>query len=292
MSPPATFTAASLSSDQADRFGEGNERAVGFAAGGWKRLWTPPGYWRPLAFSLCLHLLFSLVSLPAGHREHREAPRSVRFSSARLVTIVPPGPAAAARLRPAAVQVRPPESPPDPAAGRVVPRRVAPSTTSPRTRETPRDAARPRAGAARAEAPKSGPVTGRLDGGGVVHSALPQVGDHAGALVIRADGEDLGYNYYFLALLRKIAEYWEPPRGTWGDEVAAMVRFTVLRDGSVPPVSVEEPSGLSVFDASAMRAVTRAAPLPPLPQEYPGEQIVFHLRFVYSRDSGNPGRNP
>jgi len=125
-----------------------------------------------------------------------------------------------------------------------------------------------------------------------VRSALPQVGDHTGALVIRADGEDLGYNYYFLALLRKIAEYWEPPPGSWGDEVATVVRFTVLRDGSVPPVSVEEPSGLSVFDASAMRAVTRAVPLPPLPQEYPGEQIVFHLRFVYSRNSGNPGRNP
>jgi TonB family protein len=125
-----------------------------------------------------------------------------------------------------------------------------------------------------------------------VRSALPQVGDHDGALEIRADGEDLGYNYYFLALLRKIAEYWEPPAGNWGDEVAAMVRFTVLRDGSVPPVSVEEPSGLGAFDASAMRAVTRAAPLPPLPQEYQGEQIVFHLRFVYGRDSGNPGRNP
>jgi TonB family protein len=292
VSSQATFTGANLSSGEATRPIEENVGSAEPAVPGRNRLWTLPGYWRPLAFSMCLHLLLSLLALPAGRREHREAPRSVRFSSARLVTIVPPGPAAAARLRPAAVQTRPPESPPDPAAGRVIPKRLPPTTASPRTREKPRDAARARAGAARADAPQTGPVTGRLDGGGVVRSALPQVGDHTGALVIRADGEDLGYNYYFLALLRKIAEYWEPPPGNWGDEVAAMVRFTVLRDGSVPPVSVEEPSGLGAFDASAMRAVTRAAPLPPLPQEYQGEQIVFHLRFVYGRDSGNPGRNP
>jgi TonB family protein len=135
-------------------------------------------------------------------------------------------------------------------------------------------------------------VTGRLDGGGVVRTALPQVGDHGGALEIRADGEDMEYSYYFAMLLRKIAEYWEPPAGRWGDEMAAVVRFTVLRDGTVPPVSVEEPSGLGEFDASAMRAVTRAAPLPPLPQDYSGDNIVFHLRFVYSRDSGNPRRSP
>ena len=292
MNPPAATIAAGLSSAEPVRSGDGNGSWVEPAGPGWKRLWTLPGYWRPLAFSLCLHLVSSLLALPAGRREGREVPRSVRFSSARLVTIVPPGPAAAARLRPAAVQVRPPEPSPDPTTGRVIPRRLPPKVASPRTREAPRDAARARAGAARADAPQTGPVTGRLDGGGVVRSALPQVGDHTGALVIRADGEDLGYSYYFQALLRKIAEYWEPPPGSWGDEVAAMVRFTVLRDGSVPPVSVEEPSGLSVFDASAMRAVTRAAPLPPLPQEYQGEQIVFHLRFVYSRDSGNPGRNP
>jgi TonB family protein len=292
MSVPATITAANLSSEESARTGDGTDGSGGVTAVGPGRLWTPPGFWRPFAFSLCLHLLWAFLILPTRYRDHREAPKSVRFSSARLVSIMPPGPAAAARLRPAAAPARPPEARPDPLAGRVVPSRLPVTTPSPRTREKPRDATSARAGAARADAPKTGPVTGRLDGGGVVRSALPQVGDHGGALEIRADGEDLGYNYYFLALLRKIGEYWEPPPGEWANEVAATVRFTVLRDGSVPPVSVEEPSGLGAFDASAMRAVTRAAPLPPLPQEYPGEQIVFHLRFVYSRTSGNPGRNP
>lgn len=259
---------------------------------GWRRLWEPAGYWRPLAFSLGLHLLLSLTAISPGHRTHRDPPRSIRFSSARLVTIVPPGPAAAARLRPARSRATPQEPSPAGQVGRVIPRRTPPPVVTPRTREIPRDAALPRAGAARTDAPVAGPVTGRLDGGGVVRSALPQVGDHGGALEIRADGEDLGYSYYFAMLLRKIAEYWEPPSGRWGDEVAATVRFTVFRDGAVAPVSVEEPSGVGAFDASAMRAVTRAAPLPLLPQDYPGETIVFHLRFVYSRDSGNPGRNP
>jgi TonB family protein len=278
---------------EAGEFGQEDPGRVRPAAPGWRRLWEPVGYWRPLVFSLALHLLLGLTGFsPGHHRARREPPRSVRFSSSRLVTIVPPGPAAAARLRPAATPAAPREPLPERQVARIVPGRMLPPAVTPRTTRTPRDGASPRAGAARADAPKEGPVTGRLDGGGVIRSALPQVGDHGGSLEIRADGEDLGYSYYFAMLLRKIAEYWEPPSGRWGDEVAAMVQFTVLRDGSVPPVSIEEPSGLGAFDASAMRAVTRAAPLPPLPQDYPGESIVFHLRFVYSRDPGNPGRNP
>ncbi len=288
-----TVAAPSFASPEETGAGAGIPGTQLQQARGWHRLWTPPGYWRPLAASVVLHLALAFCLLPTGGpREHREPPKPVRFSSARLVTIVPPAPAASARLRPATAPARPAESRADPSAGRIVPRRLPPAAVSPRTKEKPRDAASPRAGSSRAEAPKTGPVLGRMDGGGAIQSALPQVGDHAGALVIRAEGEDLAYNYYFLALLRKIAEYWEPPPGNWGNEIAAMVRFTVLRDGTVPPVSIEEPSGQGVFDTSAMRAVTRAAPLPPLPQEYPGEQIVFHLRFVYSRDTGNSGRTP
>jgi protein TonB len=254
-------------------------------------LWTPAGLGRPVFYSLLLHLVLSLGLIPPALHRRPEPVREVKFSSARLVQLVPPGPAAAARLRPASTRVRPPEPPPEKQLAHVVPKRLPSPAVTPRTRETPRDATPPRAGASRADAPKMGPVTGRMDAGSVVRSTLPQVGDHGGALEIRVDGEELGYNYYFSMLLRKIGEYWEPPPGAWGDEVAAVIRFTVFRDGSAPPVSVEEPSGIAAFDAAAMRAVTRSAPLPPLPQEYAGENIVFHLRFVYSRDTGPAGRN-
>jgi len=117
-------------------------------------------------------------------------------------------------------------------------------------------------------------------------SDLPAVGEMRGAMQIWAEGTELPYSYYFDVLQRKISSYWEPPveltDARPGAEVAAVVWFRIERDGRVANRFVEEPSGLSLFDNSALRALQLASPLPPLPAEYAGEYLVIHLRFVYS----------
>jgi TonB family protein len=66
-----------------------------------------------------------------------------------------------------------------------------------------------------------------------------------------------------------------------GKEVAAMVNFRIDRKGKVTSSYVEEPSGTGVFDQAGLRAIALADPLPPLPQDYMGDWLGIHLRFVY-----------
>lgn len=129
------------------------------------------------------------------------------------------------------------------------------------------------------------PKVGSRDSTEVLKSELPKVGDMRGAMQMRVEGEALPYAYYLAIIQRKIASFWEPPAGIDQNaaEVACVVRFRIERDGSVATSHVEEPSGTSFFDTSALRALERARPLPPLPEEYPGQYLVIHLRFVYAR---------
>lgn len=108
-------------------------------------------------------------------------------------------------------------------------------------------------------------------------------GGAEGALEIGAIGELSAYAYYLQAVRDKIATCWAPPSGlsTRNREVSAMVSFQIDRRGNIGTSYVEEPSGTGVFDAAALRAVVMANPLPPLPQDFPGDWVGIHLRFVY-----------
>jgi TonB family protein len=46
------------------------------------------------------------------------------------------------------------------------------------------------------------------------------------------------------------------------------VTFTILADGSVTDVQVTQPSGATMLDLAAARAVHSAAPFGPLPKDY------------------------
>ena len=49
---------------------------------------------------------------------------------------------------------------------------------------------------------------------------------------------------------------------------AVGVTFTILPDGNVTAVRVTQPSGASLLDMAAQRAILNAAPFGPLPREY------------------------
>lgn len=138
------------------------------------------------------------------------------------------------------------------------------------------------------------PRQGRADTTVVMRSELPRVGDLRGAMQMRVDGEVLPYTYYLSIVQRKISSFWELPAGIEDrpGEVAAMVRFRIERDGAVRSSYCETPSGVNPFDACALRAVARALPLPRLPEDYPGDHLIIHLRFVYSHEAGAPAEVP
>lgn len=107
-----------------------------------------------------------------------------------------------------------------------------------------------------------------------------EVGD--GALVgARADG---GVEDYYLALVeQKIGRRWRPTRASLAGrpELSAVVRFRVGLNGEVVGASLEDASGLGVFDRQALRAVLDAAPLPKPPARHAaGLEIRFHFHYA------------
>ena len=62
-----------------------------------------------------------------------------------------------------------------------------------------------------------------------------------------------------------------------------IITFDILRDGSIRNPQIAQRSGNSTLDYSALRAVTDAAPFPPLPPGYERNQASVELQFQLQR---------
>ncbi len=117
-------------------------------------------------------------------------------------------------------------------------------------------------------------------------TATPTEGAVADSATTSATGEmsfdsgDFPFAHYIARMRQKIAATWQPPGGT-REEKTCRVYFRVHRNGTVSHVSVEESSGIFLFDQSCQRAVLQASPLPPLPREYGQEYLGVHFGFLY-----------
>jgi TonB family protein len=57
------------------------------------------------------------------------------------------------------------------------------------------------------------------------------------------------------------------------------VAFIIQKDGQVRDIRVKNSSGDSYFDMTAKRAVTAAAPFPPLPDGFEAKDLPVLVRF-------------
>jgi protein TonB len=80
-------------------------------------------------------------------------------------------------------------------------------------------------------------------------------------------GTDAGGDWYLAGVIQKIWMQWNQQIRA-GYTQTAGVTFTILPDGSVTGVRVTQPSGSTLFDMAAQRAILNAAPFGPLPREY------------------------
>jgi periplasmic protein TonB len=81
------------------------------------------------------------------------------------------------------------------------------------------------------------------------------------------DGTDAGGDWYLASVQQKIWMLWNQQIKS-GFTQSVGVTFTILPDGNVTGVRVTQPSGASLLDMAAQRAVLNAAPFGPLPREY------------------------
>jgi TonB family protein len=62
-------------------------------------------------------------------------------------------------------------------------------------------------------------------------------------------------------------------------KLQATALMMVSREGQVAHLELLQPSGHPLFDESLLRAIKRAAPLPPLPEDYTGAFLEVEMRF-------------
>ncbi|MCX7635370.1 MAG: TonB C-terminal domain-containing protein [Syntrophales bacterium] len=93
-------------------------------------------------------------------------------------------------------------------------------------------------------------------------------------------GDDNRMAAYYAAVWSRIKGAWTLPKGiVTGKMGEAIVHARIMRDGSLADVTLEKRSGNATFDASALRAVRKAAPLPPLPAWFSGGSLEVGIRF-------------
>ncbi len=92
---------------------------------------------------------------------------------------------------------------------------------------------------------------------------------------------DFPFQWYLTAVQRKVYEQWTQPLNSAQGQKAVVV-FEIARNGEVGRARVEKTSGDPTYDLAALRAVTNANPLPPLPEQYKGTMLRVHFGFEFT----------
>jgi len=92
---------------------------------------------------------------------------------------------------------------------------------------------------------------------------------------------DMRLKKYYYMIWQRIRQEWILPPSLLeeieGPETVIVIK--VQRDGSILESWFEEKSGSSIYDESAMRAIKKANPLPPFPQELEENVLEIGIRF-------------
>jgi TonB family protein len=89
-------------------------------------------------------------------------------------------------------------------------------------------------------------------------------------------------NEYYSMTWAKIKEAWTIPKNLLKEMVdleTVIVIIIVDKDGRVQKSWFEKKSGNALYDQSAMRAIKKAEPLPPIPKEFNEKTLEIGIRF-------------
>jgi colicin import membrane protein len=85
---------------------------------------------------------------------------------------------------------------------------------------------------------------------------------------------------YYAMIWSRIKGKWALPQGILpGEQLETVIDVTILRNGAVTEVNFEKRSGNRYFDESALKAIRKAIPFPPLPAWISGGSLGVGIRF-------------
>ncbi len=93
------------------------------------------------------------------------------------------------------------------------------------------------------------------------------------------------YTYYLNIITDRVSANWfsslvDP--GVAGN-FQTIIFFKIQKNGQVTDIFIEQSSGITPLDLSALRAVKASAPFPPLPRDYQDAYLGIHLIFEHSK---------
>lgn len=91
---------------------------------------------------------------------------------------------------------------------------------------------------------------------------------------------DSKINAYYALIWSRIKGQWALPQGILPrDNIEAIIHARILKNGTVVDLSFERHSGNRYFDESAMKAIKKASPFPPLTGWFKDNSIEIGIRF-------------
>jgi TonB family protein len=127
----------------------------------------------------------------------------------------------------------------------------------------------------------SGAGTGTASGTGSGPVGSPSGGSPWGSASGGSSALESRLSDYYSAIWAKIKKEWtlpgDLPKGK--KDLETVIVIIVERDGKVQKSWFEKRSGNTPYDQSAMRAIKKADPLPPIPKEFSDESFEIGIRF-------------
>jgi TonB family protein len=113
----------------------------------------------------------------------------------------------------------------------------------------------------------------------------------AGGASIISDTMGVDFDPYLKRIVYDTERAWWPiipevARPPLNKQGRVLVRFKILKDGSVKSMQLEGPSGDTSLDRAAWGGITGAAPFPPLPKDFRGDFIELRFYFLYNIKPG------
>ena len=101
------------------------------------------------------------------------------------------------------------------------------------------------------------------------------------------------FNPYLSRVLHDVKQHWYEliPKSAGQQRGKVVLRFAILKDGSVAGLQIEGSSGDIAMDRPAYGSIAGSNPFPPLPTEFKGPYIGLRFSFYYNVDptDGNQG---
>jgi colicin import membrane protein len=92
------------------------------------------------------------------------------------------------------------------------------------------------------------------------------------------------HKMYYNLIWQRIRSAWVLPEGALGGkkDLETVIAIRIAKDGRIEDIQFEKKSGHPQLDESALRAIKKADPLPPLPPGFEGDKFDVGVRFTPS----------